>query len=84
MIDQLDRKPLQVYLATVIGQLTVGNGLEFGVDLLQKFQHSGSYGLATGVVNTSAGGAVGRRAGAAKPHHLDRAFRSPAASPSTA
>jgi general secretion pathway protein D len=58
MIDQLDRKPLQVYLATVIGQLTVGNGVEFGVDLLQKFQHSGSYGLATGVVNTSAGGAV--------------------------
>jgi general secretion pathway protein D len=58
MIDQLDRRPLQVYLATVIGQLTVGNNLEFGVDLLQKFQHTGSYGLATGVVNTSAGSAV--------------------------
>jgi len=67
MIDQLDRKPLQVYIATVIGQLTVGNGLEFGVDLLQKFQHSGSLGLATGVVNTAAGGSV---AGVPEPQSL--------------
>jgi general secretion pathway protein D len=59
MIDQLDRKPLQVYLATVIGQLTVGNSVEFGVDLLQKFQHAGSYGLATGIINTPAGAAAG-------------------------
>ena len=55
MIDQLDRKPLQVYLATIIGQLTVGKNMEFGVDLLQKYQHANSYGLATGVVNTAAG-----------------------------
>lgn len=59
MVDQLDRKPLQVYLSTVIGQLTVGNNLEFGVDILQKFQHAGSYGLATGVINTPAGLAGG-------------------------
>ena len=52
MIDQLDRKPLQVYLATVIGQLTVGEGMEFGVDILQKFQGH-SYGGATGLINTA-------------------------------
>jgi general secretion pathway protein D len=77
MVDQLDRKPLQVYLATVIGQLTVGNGLEFGVDLLQKFQHSGSLGLATGVVNTSAGGAV---AGVPEPQSLITSTAFPLAS----
>lgn len=55
MIDQLDRKPLQVYLSTVIGQLNVGNGLEFGVDILQKFQHTYGYGAATGLITTPAG-----------------------------
>jgi general secretion pathway protein D len=55
MIDQLDRKPLQVYIASVIGQLTVSEGVEFGIDILQKFQHVGSYGLATGVINTANG-----------------------------
>jgi general secretion pathway protein D len=55
MIDQLDRKPLQVYLATVIGQLTVTEGTEFGIDILQKFQQANSYGAATGLINTAAG-----------------------------
>jgi type II secretion system protein D len=55
LIDQLDRKPLQVYLATVIGQLTVGENSEFGIDILQKFQQTGSYGAATGLINTSSG-----------------------------
>jgi general secretion pathway protein D len=52
MIDQLDRRPLQVYLATVIGELTVKEGLEFGIDILQKFQHVGSGGLASSNVNS--------------------------------
>jgi type II secretion system protein D len=54
MIDQLDRKPLQVYLATVIGQLTVSEGQEFGIDLLQKFVSTNNYGAATGLLNTPA------------------------------
>jgi type II secretion system protein D len=53
MIDQLDRKPLQVYLATVIGELTVTQGQEFGIDILQKFQSVGSGGLASSNINTS-------------------------------
>jgi general secretion pathway protein D len=53
MIDQLDRKPLQVYLATVIGELTVSEGLEFGIDILQKFQRVGQGGLASSNLNTS-------------------------------
>jgi general secretion pathway protein D len=54
MIDQLDRKPLQVYLATVIGQLTVKQGEEFGIDILTKFQQiSGAGGLAASNINSS-------------------------------
>jgi general secretion pathway protein D len=55
MIDQLDRKPLQVYLATVIGQLTVSQGTEFGIDILQKFSQGGRFGAATGLINTASG-----------------------------
>ncbi len=53
MVDQLDRKPLQVYLATVIGELTVKEGLEFGIDILQNFQKVGQGGLATSNLNSS-------------------------------
>jgi type II secretion system protein D len=52
MIDQLDRRPLQVYLATVIGQLTVKQGQEFGIDILQKFQRVGQGGLSTSNINS--------------------------------
>jgi type II secretion system protein D len=34
LLDKLDRKPAQVYLATIIGQLTLGDGYNFGIDLL--------------------------------------------------
>jgi type II secretion system protein D len=59
MIDQLDRKPLQVYLATVIGELTVSQGTEFGIDILQKFQKVGQGGLATSVVTPGTAGFAG-------------------------
>jgi len=59
MIDQLDHKPLQVYLATVIGELTVSQGVEFGIDLLQKFQHVGQGGLASSNINSSQGQTAG-------------------------
>ena len=42
LLDKLDRKPAQVYLATVIGQLTLGDGFEFGIDYLSSFQRGGS------------------------------------------
>ena len=59
MIDELDRKPLQVYLATVIGELTVSQGTEFGIDILQKFQKVGQGGLATSVVTPGTSGFAG-------------------------
>lgn len=41
LLDKLDQKPSQVYLATIIGQLNLGNGSEFGVDWLSKFNRTG-------------------------------------------
>ncbi len=41
LLDKLDRKPAQVYLSTVIGQLTLGKGLEFGIDYLTQFHKTG-------------------------------------------
>lgn len=37
MIDRLDCRPVQVYLATVIGELTLSDDVQFGVDYLQQF-----------------------------------------------
>ncbi len=38
LVDRLDRKPPQVYLAMVIGQLTLGDGIDIGVDYLKQFE----------------------------------------------
>jgi len=37
VLDMLDRRPKQVYLATVIGQLTLGKGVDAGIDYLIKY-----------------------------------------------
>lgn len=39
LLDKLDRKPAQVYLATVIGQLTLGDGFQFGIDYLSALSN---------------------------------------------
>jgi type II secretion system protein D len=41
LLDKLDRKPAQVYLATVIGQLTLGDGVNFGIDYFTQFNGRG-------------------------------------------
>lgn len=42
LLEKLDQKSPQVYLATVIGQLTLGKGSQIGVDYLQKFSQIGN------------------------------------------
>jgi type II secretory pathway component GspD/PulD (secretin) len=41
LLDKLDKKPAQVYLATVIGQLTLTDGQDLGVNWLNKFNRTG-------------------------------------------
>jgi general secretion pathway protein D len=42
LIDKLDRRPAQVYLATVIGQMTLEDGMQTGIDYITRFNRGGS------------------------------------------
>jgi general secretion pathway protein D len=54
ILDRLDRRPQQVYLSTVIGQLQLTNDFQFGVDWVQTFKKiSGHSGIASGNLNTA-------------------------------
>jgi type II secretory pathway component GspD/PulD (secretin) len=51
ILDKLDKRPMQVYLSTVIGDLTVNNNDEFAVNILQKYIG----GTRTGAASVSGG-----------------------------
>ena len=58
ILNELDKRPPQVYLSTVIGQLTLTNNREFGIDYLKLFQSPGgtsgnNNGLAGAILNTA-------------------------------
>ncbi len=54
ILDRLDRRPQQVYLSTVIGQLTLSNNFQFGVDWVQTFKKiSGHSGVGSANLNTA-------------------------------
>jgi type II secretion system protein D len=54
ILDLLDRRPQQVYLSTVIGQLQLTNNFQFGIDFVQTFKKiSGHSGIASGNLNTA-------------------------------
>ena len=44
LLDKLDKKPSQVYLATVIGELTLDKGMNYGIDYITKFNAAGQNG----------------------------------------
>ena len=56
ILTRLDRRPQQVYLATVIGQVQLTKDFEFGVDFAQLYRHlhGNGTGVASSNVNTSA------------------------------
>jgi type II secretion system protein D len=48
ILERLDRRPQQVYLSTVIGQLTLNNENDFGVDFTQTYKKiSNNAGIAS-------------------------------------
>lgn len=51
ILDLLDQRPKQVYLAVVIGQLNITNTTEFGVQYLIKYQGASGNGVAAAVLN---------------------------------
>lgn len=54
LLDRLDRKPPQVYLSTIIGQLTLDDGLDFGIDYLHQFNAGGHGNFAGGLITSNA------------------------------
>jgi general secretion pathway protein D len=54
ILDKLDKRPMQVYLATVIGQLRVLNDDQFAVNILQKYVG----GPQTGAASVSGGRSI--------------------------
>jgi type II secretion system protein D len=67
LLDKLDRRPQQVYLSTVIGQLSLINETDFGVDFTQTYKKiNDSAGVASanlnsGFINSSGTGVVSPR-----------------------
>src|SRR6516225_8219295 len=54
ILDKLDRRPQQVYLSTVIGELQLTNDFQFGVDWVQTFKKiSGHSGISSGNLNAA-------------------------------
>jgi type II secretion system protein D len=54
ILDRLDRRPQQVYLSTVIGQLTLTNDFQFGIDWVQTFKKISPHsGVASGNLNAA-------------------------------
>ncbi|MEO8352844.1 MAG: secretin N-terminal domain-containing protein [Chthoniobacteraceae bacterium] len=54
LLDRLDHKPPQVYLATIIGQLTLDDNFEVGVDYLRQFNAGGHGNFAAGLLTSDA------------------------------
>jgi type II secretory pathway component GspD/PulD (secretin) len=54
ILERLDRRPQQVYLSTVIGQLTLSNENDFGVDFTQTYKKiSNNAGIASSNLSTT-------------------------------
>ncbi len=50
ILTRLDQRPLQVYLSTVIGQLTLTDNMTTGIDVIQKFANDGTNGVASSLL----------------------------------
>jgi len=51
ILERLDKRPMQVYLSTVIGQLTLGDDIQTGIDVLQRFVSDGTHGVASSLIS---------------------------------
>lgn len=51
ILDLLDQRPKQVYLAVVIGQLRINNDMDYGVNYLIRYKGASGNGLAAAVLN---------------------------------
>jgi type II secretion system protein D len=52
LADELDVRPRQILLSAIIGEFTLGDDFNFGLDWIQTLKKSGQDGLVGGVLNT--------------------------------
>jgi general secretion pathway protein D len=52
LADEMDVRPRQILLSAIIGEFTLGNNLNFGLDWIQSLKRVGDNGLVGGVLNT--------------------------------
>jgi type II secretion system protein D len=82
VLDRLDQRPQQVYLSTVIGQLTLSNDLDFGVDWTSTFKKlGGGNGFAASNLNVEGISGLGSTAPGSAPLIDPRKILSTAAIP---
>ena len=82
ILDRLDQRPQQVYLSTVIGQLTLSNDLDFGVDWTSTFKKlGGGNGFAASNLNVEGISGLGSTAPGSAPLIDPRKILSTAAIP---
>ncbi len=61
ILDEIDVKPRQVYISTIIGQVTLGNNVNWGIDLLhqvQEYEVGGRTVRSGGLFQTGSGGNI--------------------------
>ncbi|OYW23742.1 MAG: hypothetical protein B7Z55_03220, partial [Planctomycetales bacterium 12-60-4] len=52
LADEMDVRPRQILLSAIIGEFTLGDNFNFGLDWIQSLKQVGSDGLVGGVLNT--------------------------------
>lgn len=52
LADELDIRPRQILISAIIGQFTLGDNFNFGLDWIQSLKKVGDDGLVGGVLNT--------------------------------
>jgi general secretion pathway protein D len=52
LADELDVRPRQILLSAIIGEFTLGDNFNFGLDWIQTLKQVGNNGLLGGVLNT--------------------------------
>ena len=52
LADELDVRPRQILLSAIIGEFTIGDDFNFGLDWIQTLKQAGGDGLVGGVLNT--------------------------------
>ncbi|WP_395744076.1 secretin N-terminal domain-containing protein [Prosthecobacter sp.] len=52
LADEMDVRPRQILLSAIIGEFTLGNNFNFGLDWIQSLKKVGDNGLVGGVLNT--------------------------------